>query len=461
MVIDFVPLFDCSVGGVFEIQTGAMGLAVRNSEIGGVNTTVAQIQAQLDNASWELSQTTVRAPAGGYVTVVALSIGDRALQARSAMSFIVESEITLVGMFSQNGFQTIKEGAAVDIVFDNARSHLSREDCGDSQGRGSRPDRGVGNTRAHQRARGATAFPAVISIPDEMGRDSLRLGMSGSATAFPEKRALSAFSHPSWSGSAPIPLPSAAIKRRNRERQVRVQHPLCAPSTVFTIDYSVFRAEVDTGSREENASKQETRAGSDSIENRTGSGGRRRHRIDGTMGPLGAFADRANGEFDFLEIAGVAWSLVAIHHRHLVVLVAGCLVAQAPSPKRTSGLPQGHSGAEGRSRGQQREPAEHYRSGRPAASLPDKWSNGGQTGSDRAGLISATFAARTPKVSGCILKYFRFAVDRDRRLGHFHAVRAVLPNLVGTKAESPAQCVGSRGRIAMGRGVPDRPAAGD
>jgi hypothetical protein len=27
-------------------------------------------------------------------------------------------------------------------------------------------------------------FPAVISIPDEITRESLRLGMSGSATAF-------------------------------------------------------------------------------------------------------------------------------------------------------------------------------------------------------------------------------------------------------------------------------------
>src|SRR4029077_8540847 len=90
-----------------------------DSEIGGVNTTVAQLQAQLDNASWELLATTVRAPADGYVTVLALAVGDRALQARSAMSFIVEREITLVGMFSQNGFQTIKEGAPVDIVFDN------------------------------------------------------------------------------------------------------------------------------------------------------------------------------------------------------------------------------------------------------------------------------------------------------------------------------------------------------
>lgn len=34
---------------------------------------------------------------------------------------------------------------------------------------------------------GAKALPAVISIPEEMSRDSLRLGMSGNATAFAEK----------------------------------------------------------------------------------------------------------------------------------------------------------------------------------------------------------------------------------------------------------------------------------
>jgi hypothetical protein len=33
-------------------------------------------------------------------------------------------------------------------------------------------------------ALGATVFPAEISIPDGMNRDQLRLGMSGSATAF-------------------------------------------------------------------------------------------------------------------------------------------------------------------------------------------------------------------------------------------------------------------------------------
>jgi multidrug resistance efflux pump len=159
-----------------------------DSEIGGVNTTVAQLQAQLDNANWELSQTTIHAPADGYVTVVALTVGDRALQARSAMSFIVESEIALVGMFSQNGFQTIKEGAAVDIVFDNAPGRIYHAKItaiprGIGQGQIA-----VSGTLARTTALGGTtAFPAEISIPDGMSRDSLRLGMSGSATAISEK----------------------------------------------------------------------------------------------------------------------------------------------------------------------------------------------------------------------------------------------------------------------------------
>jgi multidrug resistance efflux pump len=156
-----------------------------DSEIGGVNTTVAQIEAQLENADWELSQTTIRAPADGTVTVVALAVGDRALQARSTMSFIVENDIAVIGMFSQNGFQTIKESAPVDIVFDNApgriyHARITAIPKGIGQGQIA-----VSGTLARTTALGgATVFPAEISIPDGFSRDALRLGMSGNATVF-------------------------------------------------------------------------------------------------------------------------------------------------------------------------------------------------------------------------------------------------------------------------------------
>jgi multidrug resistance efflux pump len=35
------------------------------------------------------------------------------------MSFILESESTFDGLFSQNGFQTVRDGAPIEIVFDN------------------------------------------------------------------------------------------------------------------------------------------------------------------------------------------------------------------------------------------------------------------------------------------------------------------------------------------------------
>jgi multidrug resistance efflux pump len=155
------------------------------SDIGGTNTTVAQIQAQLENADWELAQTTIRAPADGYVTVMALSVGARALQARSTMSFIVENDITIVGVFPQNAFQTVRIGTPVDIVFDNApgriyRSKITAIPKGVGQGQIA-----VSGTLARTNALGgASAFPAEISVPDDLSRDSLRLGMSGSATAF-------------------------------------------------------------------------------------------------------------------------------------------------------------------------------------------------------------------------------------------------------------------------------------
>jgi multidrug resistance efflux pump len=67
------------------------------SEIGGENTTVAQLNAQLENAQWELEQTTVRSAGDGYVTVMALAVGARAVPLRAALSFVLANELAIVG----------------------------------------------------------------------------------------------------------------------------------------------------------------------------------------------------------------------------------------------------------------------------------------------------------------------------------------------------------------------------
>jgi multidrug resistance efflux pump len=156
-----------------------------DSEIGGVNTNVAQIQAQLDHARWELAQTTVVAPGDGYVTVMALSVGDRATQHKAVLSFIIADQITVVGLFAPNGFRTIKPGAKVKLVFDNDPGRIHEATItGIPRGVGQGEIAVSGTLAKVGSIGGVKAYPAVISIPKDIDRGQLRLGMPGTATVF-------------------------------------------------------------------------------------------------------------------------------------------------------------------------------------------------------------------------------------------------------------------------------------
>ena len=156
-----------------------------DSEIGGINTNVANTQAQLDDAKWKLEQTTIWAPSDGYVTTMALTVGDRALFARSVMAFIVTDEIAIIGMFQPNGFDTIKPGAAVKLVFDERPGRIySARIVEVPRGIGQGQVAASGMLARVGSIGGARAYPAQISIPDGYDPAELRLGMPGTATVF-------------------------------------------------------------------------------------------------------------------------------------------------------------------------------------------------------------------------------------------------------------------------------------
>lgn len=157
------------------------------SEIGGVNTTVAQIQAQLDHAKWELEQTTIRAVGDGVATIIALSVGDRAMPARPVMSFIVADDVVITGMFPPNGFRTIKPGAQVKLVFDDDPGRIHEATVtAIPQGVGQGQIAVSGTLARVGSIGGAKVYPAAISIPKTIDRGQLRLGMPGTATVFAE-----------------------------------------------------------------------------------------------------------------------------------------------------------------------------------------------------------------------------------------------------------------------------------
>ena len=155
------------------------------SEIEGENTAVAQLVAQLDNAKWELDETTIRAPADGYVSTMALAVGARAVPLRSAMSFILANDIMLVGVFSQNGWRSVKPGATVKLAFANKPGHTYKSTIGEIvQGVGQGQIAVSGILARADSIGTSTDYPALINVPADTDRNMLRLGMVGTATVF-------------------------------------------------------------------------------------------------------------------------------------------------------------------------------------------------------------------------------------------------------------------------------------
>jgi multidrug resistance efflux pump len=90
------------------------------SEIGGVNTTVARLRAELDEAQYDLDQTVTRAPGPGYVTQMALRPGMYVIPAplRPVMVFIHTDDQELAAGFQQNSLQRVRPGDEAEIAFD-------------------------------------------------------------------------------------------------------------------------------------------------------------------------------------------------------------------------------------------------------------------------------------------------------------------------------------------------------
>src|SRR5262245_55114227 len=79
---------------------------------------IAAIQAQLDNARWELDQTVVTAPADGYAINVQLRPGaiTTAFPVTAAVQ-LVEDEYQVIALYSQNELHQVEPGNEAEITF--------------------------------------------------------------------------------------------------------------------------------------------------------------------------------------------------------------------------------------------------------------------------------------------------------------------------------------------------------
>ena len=93
------------------------------SNIGGVNTSVAKLRAELADAEFDLDQTTIRAAGPGFVTQVSLRPGMYVVPAqfRTAMTFVNtgKDDQELGAAFDQNALQRVVAGNDPEVDFDD------------------------------------------------------------------------------------------------------------------------------------------------------------------------------------------------------------------------------------------------------------------------------------------------------------------------------------------------------
>jgi len=91
-----------------------------DSQINGINTSVAQVQANLAQALYYLKQTVIYAPEDGFITNLqaqpGLVVGTRRIGAIA--SFIVDSDPYLLGTYFQEHLKFVKPGQPVEIALD-------------------------------------------------------------------------------------------------------------------------------------------------------------------------------------------------------------------------------------------------------------------------------------------------------------------------------------------------------
>lgn len=169
-----------------QLQTHGTGRAFDVEER---QASVDQLRAQLVGAEWNLEKTTVRAPAGGFVTNLALRNGARvsSLPLSPVMSFVDTAETVIGVEINQINARYIAAGQPVELTFKFApgqvytgkvESVLQAIATGQVQ---------VSGAAATPRAIQAAPFVVRVKLDDQAFAASLPAGSTGEAAIFTDR----------------------------------------------------------------------------------------------------------------------------------------------------------------------------------------------------------------------------------------------------------------------------------
>ena len=161
------------------------------SNIGGVNTAVAKLRADLADAEFDLEQTTTRAAGPGFVTQVSLRPGMYAIpaQLRTSMFFVNTGpqDRELGAAFQQNSLQRVKAGDDAEVAFDAVPGRVFKGKVGTVVDAISTGQLGttVGLIEPETRTTAGRAV-AIIDVSDEMRDYQIPLGATAQVAIYTE-----------------------------------------------------------------------------------------------------------------------------------------------------------------------------------------------------------------------------------------------------------------------------------
>ena len=151
---------------------------------------VEGLRAQLDQARWNLKNTTVRAPGDGFVTNVALRSGARASGA-PVMAFIDTSTTGVAVEITQGNARYVAPGQTVEIAFKFAPGEIHTgkvRTLVEAVSTGQSAPTGLAATPIKI---AAAPFIAVVDLDDSAFARTLPMGATGTAAIYTDRGAIS------------------------------------------------------------------------------------------------------------------------------------------------------------------------------------------------------------------------------------------------------------------------------
>ena len=151
---------------------------------------IASEKAQLDNARWQLSETTVDAPDDGYVLNLQLRPGNvvTTIPAASPMAFVSTETSTVLASFSQSAIRNIDEGNLAEVVFTNRPGEVYAGKVVRKVGLGSQSQLSAsGQLPTMTGAPANDRWAVLVELDDEAFARSLPQGAGGTVAVYTGK----------------------------------------------------------------------------------------------------------------------------------------------------------------------------------------------------------------------------------------------------------------------------------